>query len=379
MPFYIRKSVSAGPFRFNFSNSGVGVSVGVKGFRIGTGPRGHYVHAGRGGLYYRASLNPKGRPGGGGTPHLQPVPSQQPPGRQSYSEPGVQMFAVSSADVMAMQDERFSDLLAEVNAKQNTISKAKIFGLCGAGIIVLALISGGTNYLLALLILTGLSAAIGAWMDSYQRSAVLMYQLEDDTQQAYIAVTEAFDQLAACAGKWHIDAGGAVQDIHAWKRNAGASHLLARNATSFQYALPRSIKSNVTPPAMKVGKETIYFFPDVALVVESSKVGAVAYDALQVHWRDSNFIEDGGVPSDARVINYTWKHPNKSGGPDRRFRDNRQLPVCLYETIHLSSSNGLNEMVQVSRSGFAGSFAEGLRRLVATTGGSAGKLALPKL
>src|SRR3954470_12829589 len=56
MGFYIRKSVSAGPFRFNLSGSGVGLSVGVKGFRVGSGPRGNYVHMGRGGLYYRASL-----------------------------------------------------------------------------------------------------------------------------------------------------------------------------------------------------------------------------------------------------------------------------------------------------------------------------------
>ncbi|MFW8645427.1 DUF4236 domain-containing protein [Rhizobium beringeri] len=35
MPFYIRKSISAGPFRFNFSKGGVGVSVGVKGLRVG--------------------------------------------------------------------------------------------------------------------------------------------------------------------------------------------------------------------------------------------------------------------------------------------------------------------------------------------------------
>lgn len=56
MGFYIRKSISAGPFRFNLSNSGLGMSVGVKGFRVGTGPRGNYVHIGRGGLYYRASI-----------------------------------------------------------------------------------------------------------------------------------------------------------------------------------------------------------------------------------------------------------------------------------------------------------------------------------
>ncbi|MFD2423467.1 DUF4236 domain-containing protein [Ralstonia solanacearum] len=49
MGFYVRQSVKVGPLRFNFSKSGVGVSTGVKGIRIGTGPRGNYIHMGRGG------------------------------------------------------------------------------------------------------------------------------------------------------------------------------------------------------------------------------------------------------------------------------------------------------------------------------------------
>jgi hypothetical protein len=53
MGFYIRKSKKVGPFRFNLSKSGIGTSVGVRGFRVGTGPRGNYVHAGRNGIYYR--------------------------------------------------------------------------------------------------------------------------------------------------------------------------------------------------------------------------------------------------------------------------------------------------------------------------------------
>jgi hypothetical protein len=55
--FYIRKSVKAGPFRFNLSKSGISASAGVPGFRIGTGPRGNYVHMGRNGICYRASLH----------------------------------------------------------------------------------------------------------------------------------------------------------------------------------------------------------------------------------------------------------------------------------------------------------------------------------
>ncbi len=56
MAFFIRKSFSTGPIRFNLSKSGVGLSGGIKGARIGSGPRGSYVHGGRYGLYYRERL-----------------------------------------------------------------------------------------------------------------------------------------------------------------------------------------------------------------------------------------------------------------------------------------------------------------------------------
>lgn len=57
MGFYLRKSFRAGPIRFNLSKSGIGVSAGVTGARVGLSPGGRaYVHGGRGGLYYRKSL-----------------------------------------------------------------------------------------------------------------------------------------------------------------------------------------------------------------------------------------------------------------------------------------------------------------------------------
>ncbi len=57
MGWYLRKSLKVGPIRFNLSKSGIGTSVGVKGLRIGSGPRGRYIHAGREGLYFRQSLS----------------------------------------------------------------------------------------------------------------------------------------------------------------------------------------------------------------------------------------------------------------------------------------------------------------------------------
>ncbi len=40
MGFFYRKSVNVGPFRVNLSGSGVGYSVGGRGFRVGKSSRG---------------------------------------------------------------------------------------------------------------------------------------------------------------------------------------------------------------------------------------------------------------------------------------------------------------------------------------------------
>lgn len=58
MGWYIRKSINIGPLRFNLSKSGIGTSVGTKGFRIGKKSNGkQFVHIGRSGLYYRKDLD----------------------------------------------------------------------------------------------------------------------------------------------------------------------------------------------------------------------------------------------------------------------------------------------------------------------------------
>ena len=57
MGWYFRKPINFGPLRVNLSKSGIGFSLGVKGARIGAGPRGPYVAGGRGGIYFRKSLN----------------------------------------------------------------------------------------------------------------------------------------------------------------------------------------------------------------------------------------------------------------------------------------------------------------------------------
>lgn len=359
MPFYIRKSVTAGPFRFNFSKSGVGVSVGVKGLRIGTGPRGHYIHAGRGGLYYRATLGNAGRGRQSAV-----SPQQSPLPRATFDNDDVAMIEIESGDVMHMRDASFSELLNEINSKASQTRMSVAFSLTALTIGVMAgLATGGPGLLLCAVALP--AGAIGKWLDSYRRTTVLYYDLEGDAETAYGRLVEGFDGLSGCAAKWHIESGGSVQSLTAWKRNAGASYLVNRKSTALAYDLPAVIKSNVTPPALHVGKQVMFFMPDIVLVLDGSCVGAVSYADLNVRWQDSRFIEAERVPGDAVVVDHTWKHPNKSGGPDRRFKDNRQIPICLYETMHFTSNSGVNELIEFSKTGVVAAFVDGCRMLAA--------------
>lgn len=365
MPFYFRKSVTAGPFRFNFSSGGIGVSVGVKGFRVGTGPRGHYVHAGRNGFYYRASLS-------GPRAGNRPFSARSLPLDTDPPVPD-DMVLVTSGDVLAMQDTAFADFLHEINAKSRQVRMATAFGSMAAvlGLICLIIVGPAAFVVLAAIPVAWL---IGHWMDSYRRVAVLFYEMDDMGQSAYERLCAAFDALSACHGKWHIEAGKAVRDLTTWKREAGASHLVNRRPLTISYRLPPLIRCNLTPPAFFARGRIFHLLPDVVLVQDATGFGAVGYDALRISHHLSNFIESGTVPRDAQISHHTWQHPNKSGGPDRRFKSNRLLPVCRYETMHLASSSGINEIVEFSRTGLVQEFVSAVAAMPRNAGLDKGRL-----
>ena len=182
-------------------------------------------------------------------------------------------------------------------------------------------------------------------------------------------MTRAFDEMMACAGKWHREAQGAVHDLATWKRNAGAGRLVKRKLTDLAYATPKVIASNIKPPLIQFGRQSVYFFPDAAFVIDGKKVGAISYDNISIQGEGFSFIEEETVPADAKVIRQTWKYLNKSGGPDRRFSNNYQIPVCRYELAQFSSSSGLNELLEFSRTGVVEPFANAIRNLALRMGG----------
>lgn len=358
MGFYIRKSIRVGPFRFNLSQQGVGVSVGIKGLRIGTGPRGNYVHMGRGGVYYRATV-----------PKLRNEPPALPRIEHGAVPEGTHapLVEIESADASEIVDSSSRDLLEEMSAKQ---ARKRLWPwTCALGIVAVFLALGnglpGWAVWAAFILGTVLTIAV-AVRDSIAKTVVLFYDFDADMEEAYEALHSSGQQVSAADAAWHIEASGAVYDR---KYHAGASNLVRRKKTTIARSSPPYVKTNIETISIVVGRQTLHFFPDRVLVYDENGVGAVGYRELQLQVNATRFIESASPPRDATVVDRTWQFVNKKGGPDRRFKNNCELPICLYDELKLSSETGLNEVVQVSRSGVGEAFAKaifGLARVMPT-------------
>ena len=72
-----------------------------------------------------------------------------------------------------------------------------------------------------------------------------------------------------------------------------------------------------------------------------------AYNDVSITVHGQRFIECNVVPKDATIVDHTWQYVNKSGGPDKRFQNNRQIPICLYGEIEIKGA-GVNTDIMFS-------------------------------
>jgi hypothetical protein len=356
MGFYLRKSIKVGPLRFNLSKSGVGVSAGVKGLRFGVGPRGNYVHMGRGGLYYRATLPH--------TPFIQTREKNRLPEKYDPQVPigtHAPLEEIESEDITKIIDSSSRELLNELNQKRAMVRIWPIVVAGSALVLLFGLWNKWSNVLLtAISIISVIAIYVARSRDIVAKTVVLFYNFDSEMEDIYDKFHGYAEKLASCAAAWHIEAAGKVYDR---KYHAGASNLVRRKRTHIRKAEPPYVKTNIETVAIGVGRQTLYFFPERVLVYDTNGVGAVSYSDLHVKIETTKFIESESVPMDAKIVDKTWRYVNKSGGPDRRFKNNTEIPICLYEEISLSSKSGLNELLQLSHCGFGKNFAAGIAML----------------
>jgi hypothetical protein len=354
MGFRFRRSLKILPgIRLNLSGSGASVSLGPRGLRYTIGSRGTRTTVGLpgSGLSWTAyqpyssgdSSQPADRP-------VRYVSDADTPGPAAIDQSAT---VIDSASIEQLVANSTIDIAGALNASRVRwrAYKGGLTVLSALFVIAAVMVVGSTSTVppaAAFVATAGAVIILGAiWLHGRQASTIsLNYDLSADELEQFKALTRAFDALAGCRQVWRIPLEKQESD---WKRNAGAAKTVERTPIALTRGNPPHVNSNVKFLQLPLGKETIYLTPDAILVMVGDNVAGLSFGDIQVDRRQTRFIEDGAPPSDAMVVGETWQYLNRKGGPDRRFKNNRQLPICLYGEIDIRSAGGLNERIQCSR------------------------------
>ena len=338
--------------RLNLSRSGPSVSLG---------PRGLHYTLGRKGT--RATL---GIPGSGlswtqykayqstdESPRAQSTPTGSEPGvtaAPEFNAPNVKRFESPIEELVAGSTSELAPILNSARKQLHIHFMVPIL----FGVLIVFAIAKDLQTLVPLFAIIGLIVWLVAFLFIRHRlTTSLKYELQDKQRQMFEQLTVAFHELKRSRCLWRIPM---VRGQPDWKRNAGASSAVERTRISPSVGTPALIKSNLAFLRLPLGSKSLYFTPDVVLVIEGRAAAAIPYNDLEIVCRPRRFVEDARVPKDTELVGESWQYVNRDGTPDRRFRNNRKLPVCLYGEIDLTSSSGLNERIHCSRLGVANDF-----------------------
>lgn len=325
MGLRFRKSINlGGGFRINVSKSGVGYSWGIPGYRVTKTSKGKV----------RKTV---GIPGTG-ISSVEENSKNTHEKRKSYNESKQvnidNLKDIDSADISQIQCAQYSDVISTLTktTKYNYYTNILIW----TGILIFINKIFCTTFILGIL--------LKIFVHKFGK-VKFEYFIEDDLLEIYKKKIDTWFILNTNKNLWQVIQEGKVSDK---KYNAGANRVINRKAIRVTKKLPFYISTNIEPICLQLRKETLLILPDKILIVRDHAIGVVDYSSIRISSSQVNFVEDESVPSDAEIVGQTWKYVNKNGTPDKRFKDNKQLSICLYGVVYISSIGGLNIELQCS-------------------------------
>lgn len=151
-------------------------------------------------------------------------------------------------------------------------------------------------------------------------------ELSESELAVYGDVCSAFEKLMDSQKIWMV-----IGQERSSQIKASAGTLVKRVNGNLFVGVFDFLKSRYDVPIFNLEKCKLYLYPKFAVLAESpAKFSVVGYDGLSVNAQTIRFQEEGQIPTDAEVVGSSWQYVNKNGTPDKRFVNNRQIPVVAY-------------------------------------------------
>jgi len=190
------------------------------------------------------------------------------------------------------------------------------------------------------------------------------FDLSDESRAAFADLAQQFRALRSCRVIWDISESVRVDRV---RTRSAASESVRRHRVSFEQVVLDAIDSDFESLHLRnANGGDLFLFPYFLAVQKTAgSFALIDIRQLELSVSSARFIEDEALPGDSERIGSAWERSNKDGSPDRRFANNRQIPVVRYGQLFLSSTTGLNEAYMVSNARTCESFDKAFQRYIA--------------
>lgn len=334
----------------NFSMSGISTTIGPKGLNVNIGNKGAYLNTGipGTGFYNRTKIT-----------NSQSTANDidtYPPSPQVYNPPVVEKStSIESLEIESITSPGLSALkntLLEAYEEKEIISNEIEKTIYGINLSKKVLI---ISYILLIGFFTK------RFKNNYLHKTEVLKELQEqlkqcvvdidinfpeEFQQRYQELVESYKTLISSERIWDITTSTALSAGD--RSGAGAS--VIRKPVKFVFGEINIISTKYAAFHLQnANGGDLYIYPGFVLIIDSmKKIGLIDLKDLKIKFLRQKFIESETVPTDTKILEYTWAKVNKNGTPDQRYKDNYQIPIVQYGKIHLSSETGLNEEYQIS-------------------------------
>ena len=333
MGFRFRKSINlGGGFKINISKSGVGYSWGTKGYRVTKkstgGTRTTASIYGTGLSYVHETGKRKPKKASAGANGMQPAVYQ--PDSNEYDTRSIEN-SVATGMVSAGLEEMLAMASKAIKIHKMIMIAFWLTVIFGIGFQPLWIAS----------------VALFAWALYYKKNNAinLEYAIDEDMKVEIEEQMKPLINVTKCDKVWRLTQTSKVIDR---KYSGGAANTVKRKLCIASTKAKFPFKTTEPVASFRTEKEILLFLPDKLLILQGSKIGALNYEDIDFNVHGTRFIESERVPKDATIVDYTWQYVNKSGGADSRFKNNKQIPICLYGEIEMTSASGLNTVIMSS-------------------------------
>jgi len=189
----------------------------------------------------------------------------------------------------------------------------------------------------------------------------LYYDISPEKEQEIQDFYDACSSLAESEKVWHKYNENYHGDP---KRHSGTMASISRSDVTIYNGYVPKIHTNIDIMTACMGGLIVYFFPDAIYYTEYGELCAIPYEDLEITICENQFRESQHIPSDAEVLGHVWKYVNADGGPDRRFNDNRRIPVLKYRGVKIEDNDNFSLEFLVSNFEIGGEFANALHRYI---------------